>query len=125
MMFTIKMATAFIYIVITVSFIFTYLYASPFTFATWIEAVYNISIICIIIGFLWIVIQSGFFHLLVRWIKQKLNKDEEQTINEVEEKNEEELTWKRKVSDWAKVIIVAGLLLVILSTYVSYKFFGD
>lgn len=125
MMFTIKMATAFIYIVITVSFIFTYLYASPFTFATWIESVYNISIICIIIGFLWIVIQSGFFHLLVRWIKQKLNKDEERTINEVEEKNEEELTWKRKVSDWAKVIIVAGLLLVILSTYVSYKFFGD
>lgn len=125
-MFIIRMSAALTYIIIMGSFIITYFAKKPFSFNYWIDCLFIISIICLVIGCLVIVIQGGFFDLFISTFKKLFPSKSSEVADEIENKKERRMDfiYHKTIGRWAKIITGSGLILVILSTFISYRFFS-
>ncbi|WP_163969516.1 DUF3899 domain-containing protein [Oceanobacillus halotolerans] len=112
---------AFIALLLIISTGLTYLFDGTLTMLDWINTLFLCSIFFTIIGAILFIIQAGFFDNFranIRYVFKKISKTE-QVVNDIERGSSDKPIYRVKIPISFPVLI-AGLILVILSTVISF-----
>lgn len=124
-MFIVKMSTAVMYTVILLAFIISFLFTGTISLTYWLNTVFILSMIVLLVGCSMLVIQGGFFDRFIANFKYFWRKNDraEEMVREVEGRRSDNTSTHTKTGNVhivTKVMMVSGGFLVLLSIILSY-----
>ncbi|MBP3039861.1 DUF3899 domain-containing protein [Bacillaceae bacterium Marseille-Q3522] len=96
----------------------TFLTAGSFTVLSWVNSLFILSLLLLLIGLTIMIVQGGFFWSFHRFL-QKISKSN-QVVQEIEGKRTGEPIPYKRNNNFIRSIVVLGMILVLFSLILSY-----